>query len=1486
MPTQVNPNINQTNSLYQSEFLKHLIRLPIFKKEIKASNYSQHKILNKAFIVNNEIINILKRKYDLKKVVNEELNNFLNNNVNYTNVDQNYQKMCTILHEKNIGYINQIKQLETTGAIQFTEKEKNLDWKYLYNNQPNFLFIDNIEIIDENFAKFLEQKFNNSIKMLQTYYVAMEEKILLIIYANQSFIYEIASFSQNGGDYLFEYLLEVKNGQNFANIELAKYIFNILTSNGIHRLILMGNQIPIGNNIFITFHPVKNNTRDNLNKQNPNNAANKNIYPNDNNNLQTQIMNQNLIANKIHQNNLFKKSLSQSVAPTSYYLIDSEFYKLLSIHLNSDNNIYKEKFLNTHTHVNIPNYTQYILKTFQLKNTQFYFPINFDIIGEVIIKKIIDILKNVDNATNQNLFEEICLKQVNGGFAFRSNKNNSRFDKNKNLIYLYSNKANGQPNSKQLVAILECHDIYDRNNIFNSIVNNTSNIDIIKYPHIVAQQNNTKCHLNIEQTTSNNQGTLINPIPQFNKESNEINAKTAMPLVNSKIKLENKPIDISDKLKVMILFDLSQRINRDTELYKVYLINPDWLNKYEAKEIKNLVDSKFDKIMREWTYTYDFTSLIKIIPILDSKKLKNLEPKVNTEHKYIPVNNPEIVKLIDKYIHFYRKKFLLVNGEIFALFQRYLNITPTNDDIYYIHTKDGRDMLIIKNSQIYYSQGQINTQNLILFGIIDKKENKYNIEYIFDYKDKNILETELQIIKTNNIQNYIYSRTVIRQQNNKDVFSPIFDNKNQIIGNFYLYKKEYNYTNCDPCYNYLNNELIKNLFCIYNNESSLKNRIKMNSNYNYNNITDEEFYIIKKEAYNDIQIENNHEQLKCFFKGKIKNIPQNQKEIYMAIKSLDKYEFKDLTCNLNKTNIETGKPKNYQIDLEPIPNPNNQNEIFYVFKDFELIEKSIANELLKGKYPYHKLNCSFVGNSTIVFHYPINELNKNYMYLISKIDENNNFNNEYLLIYKNQNYYIQHFQKIKYQLNNFLQGLGFMKGISPIVVNGVIEIGFVIQLTGQNQDLEYFPPIPLDITDITKDFRSKPLIGFENIGATCYMNATIQCLCNIKNLVEYFKYSNHLKKIVEEEDINKEKLCSAFKRLIENSYPYELSENFNNYKVRNPNKKIPIYHNLSKKSYAPENFKETISRMNPLFEGVAANDAKDLVNFLLMTLHDETNTAPPSPVDNNQGNMIMDQTNKEAMFTKFFQNFAQNYHSVISDLFYALNCNITQCGYCKKMSYNYQIYFFLIFPLEEVRKYKLMNNNPQLMNNNAQFMNNNVQFMNNNAQFMNNNAQFMNNSFNNFNNNMVNNTVDIYDCFAYDQKINFMGGENAMYCNYCRQTCGSSMCTLLTTGPQILVIILNRGKGIEFNVKINFYLEINLNNYIEKKDLAWQYELFGVITHIGESGMGGHFIAYCKEFWTNRWLKYNDAIVSPVNDFKREVIDFAMPYLLFYQKKG
>ena len=300
----------------------------------------------------------------------------------------------------------------------------------------------------------------------------------------------------------------------------------------------------------------------------------------------------------------------------------------------------------------------------------------------------------------------------------------------------------------------------------------------------------------------------------------------------------------------------------------------------------------------------------------------------------------------------------------------------------------------------------------------------------------------------------------------------------------------------------------------------------------------------------------------------------------------------------------------------------------------------------------------------------------------------------------------------------------------------------------------------------------------------------------------------------------KNKLSYSFKILIEKLWP----DGQNN-----------------KTFYAPHEFKEKISKMNPLFEGIQANDSKDLVNFIIMTLHDELNRA--NNINNSMTNIInIDQRNKDLVFSIFIQNFTETNKSIISDIFYGVYSSITQCQNCKTISFNYQTYFFLIFPLEEVRKFKLQYN----PNNNE--------------------------------------LINIYDCFQFNQKLDLMFGENAMYCNYCKQTCYATMSQILTVTPEVLILILNRGKGIQFKIKLNFVEDLNLENFVEHKETGCKYKLIGVITHLGGSDMSGHFIAYCKDPISKDWYQFNDAIVKPVNDFQNEVIDFAMPYLFFYQK--
>ena len=143
---------------------------------------------------------------------------------------------------------------------------------------------------------------------------------------------------------------------------------------------------------------------------------------------------------------------------------------------------------------------------------------------------------------------------------------------------------------------------------------------------------------------------------------------------------------------------------------------------------------------------------------------------------------------------------------------------------------------------------------------------------------------------------------------------------------------------------------------------------------------------------------------------------------------------------------------------------------------------------------------------------------------------------------------------------------------------------------------------------------------------------------------------------------------------------------------------------------------------------MAANDSKDLINFIVMTLHEELNIKNDII---NISNQILDQTSKEMMFQEFANDFKQRYNSLASQLFYGMNYNSTQCTQCRFILYNYQVYFFLVFPLEEVRKFINQNNNLNNQFNQFNFNNNQINQMN-------------------LINNCQNNVVDIYQCFEFD----------------------------------------------------------------------------------------------------------------------------------------
>ena len=698
-----------------------------------------------------------------------------------------------------------------------------------------------------------------------------------------------------------------------------------------------------------------------------------------------------------------------------------------------------------------------------------------------------------------------------------------------------------------------------------------------------------------------------------------------------------------------------------------------------------------------------------------------------------------------------------------------------------------------------------------------------------------------------------------------------------------------------------NENFIKMLHFIYYLK---KNQLKLNNKHlildnSKQRIITNKYYLINEKYINYLKQSYKYENI---FKALENN---NNKSLasstFNGIKieeeeNLKLKKFFIIIQNLQEINKSFNDMKENKINLPNEPdsiNFNFNNSSFIIYDNFMIMNEytygkilDIKNDLVQSmKCKNNYCECFFVDDLIFII------LKKEMLNYNKKIIEVGTLTSEfifqlnYILIYNTEKDFNDHFKMIDDQIGikQFMKSLNFISQniIKLENLNGQ-EIGYIClykyneniqndtdssanisvqQINEMNKINQYIP--------IKQKFNEPPGIGLQNVGATCYMNATLQCLCQIEKLVDHFKSYERINTIINDYKVRGEDcLSTSFKNLIENLWPTDA-------KYIEKNKKYNR-ENTNNKYFIPKEFKEKISKMNNLFEGAKANDSKDLVNFIIMRLHEELNEGKKSNINI----MAPPQEDQMSMYNYFKMNNDQENKSIISDLFYGINGTMNQCSYCQTKKHNFQIGFFYIFPLEEIRKFKIQNLQNQCMQN-MQFlmqpqMGQMFPFnMNNNMMLF---CQPQLANIQNIN------SVTIKDCFDFNQKMETMSGENSMYCNICKRQETAYYQSYIVTSPEIIIIILNRGKGIEFNVKLEFYEFLNIQEYVQMDKDKSNYKLIGVVTHLGESGASGHFIAYCKSPIDDKWYNYNDELFFPVNDFKKQVIDYGMPYILFYQR--
>ena len=629
-------------------------------------------------------------------------------------------------------------------------------------------------------------------------------------------------------------------------------------------------------------------------------------------------------------------------------------------------------------------------------------------------------------------------------------------------------------------------------------------------------------------------------------------------------------------------------------------------------------------------------------------------------------------------------------------------------------------------------------------------------------------------------------------------------NYNNNLDNKFNYNNNSNNNNCNIYNNYSNNN--------YNNNSNNN----YNNNYSNNNINNNNNYCNNSNSYNNNSINclNNNNSNK-FTTNSINNNFNNNNINY----NHNSNNFTNNNINNNSNNFTNNNiNNNYNSNnfTNNYTNNNNSNN----FTNNNINNNNITNNKINNinlnsnnsnnRYNTNANNINQINNNENYFNY-----NNNKTIIYSNVNNNNknknNSNNNKININNNNNYYNDNDNYNYNDNDNYNENKeNFTDEIDSSMLSGTVIVS------------KSKKKVKEDINNISYFF---PLVGLNNVGATCFMNATLQCLLHISELSLYFlkEFPN------DRQNLRKKNSSSESHGSISDAY-YDLVSSVYEEDRKETSKIYKFFSYSNNKSFAPKKFKKILGTYNPQFKYYEANDSKDLILYLLQTFHEELNYMGDQPFPTYL--MRPDQLNRGYSFNYFMQTYNCQNFSIASKLFFGTYENKTMCSKCQKIFFSYQKFEFISFP---THKY-------------------------------------------------TGKTFNILDGFKDNREIQYLTGDNQYFCQICQAFCDGIISCSIIQPPNKLVINIDYGINKRFKVKNLIFEEIiDITDYINFNfGKRIKYQISGICTHLGSSGSSGHYIAFCRNKSTGKWYNFNDSSCSECD--KSTAFSCGNPYLLIYEQ--